>query len=481
VDAEAVAALRLRSFRGVTAVALRGIGVRALGLVGSVILARLLLPRDFGLLALGFTIVAVGSFFTDAGLAAGLIRSRAGPTREQLTALLAVQLTITTALVTLAAVPMWRSGTGGRVSTVMLVSLVPGVFRVPAVVQLERDLNFGAIAIVEVLETVFYTVTSIGLVVAGLGVWGVAVATVVRPVLGVALLQRAAPMRVLRPGRHWKAIAPMLAFGLTLQGGWALVLVRDQGINLATVALAGTTTLGFWTLAKRVMIVPFLLFESLWRVSYPAMSRLIEAGHDVRSDLLRALRLGVFLTGLVIVPLGASAPVLVPLVFGRAWLPIVPVLPLAAAGLILSGPLSAVGAGYLSAIGKVRLVVLAQFATMLPWMVVLPVLLPHIGVTAHGVAWALACLGDALVLGIALRREAGVPILRTLTPILASALVAGGTTYALVIGRNPSLPLWAAAVCGSLLIYLPMAATLAQPTVVDLWKLGQRFRRRPPG
>lgn len=460
------------------AVALRGLTVRALGLLGSVILARLLLPSDFGLLAFGFTIVAVGSFLTDAGLAAGLIRSPSPPTREQLAALLGLQLTVSTVLIALAAVPLWQSGTGGRVGLLMLLSLIPGAFRVPAVIQLERDLDFGAVAFAEVLETALYTAISTVLVLLGLGVWGVVVATVVRPFFGVLVLQRAAPLRVLRPGRRWRVVAPLLAFGLTFQATWVLVLIRDQGINLATLALAGSATLGFWALAQRVMLVPFLLFESLWRVSFPALSRLIEAGHEVREDLVRALRLGGFLTGLVVVPLAGSAPVLVPLVFGTAWLPIVPVVRLAAVGLMLSGPLSAVGAGYLSAIGKVHLVALGQFVTLLPWVIVLPTLLPHLGVTAHGFAWALACLGEALVLGIALRRSARVPIVRTLGPSVVSAIVAGGISYALVVEREPTVLVCGAIVFGSLLLYLPLAAMLAPSTMADVRHVGGRLFSR---
>lgn len=470
-----MASIRGRSLRGARVIALRGVGVRAVGLLGSIVLARLLLPSDFGVLAFGFTLVAVGSFLTDAGLAAGLVRSAAAPTREQLAALLGLQVTVTAVLLGLTAAGLTLASQE-LVTLVMLASLLPGAFRVPAVVQLERDLSFGAVAVAEVLETLLYTLLAIALVVGGFGVWGVAVATLVRPLPGLVVLQRAAPLRVLRPSTHWRTVWPLVVFGLTFQASRVMVLVRDQGVNVVTALLAGTTTLGLWALAQRVMLLPFLLFETLWRVSFPAISRLLEAGHDVRADLMRALRVAGLLTGLFVVPLAASAPALVPLLFGPQWAPVVPVIPLASAGLILSGPVSAVGAGYLSAVGKVRVVALAQAATLVPWALVLLLLLPAVGVLAHGVAWGLASLTEAVVLGIALVRQVRVPVLRALAGNAACALAAGGSAYALLSGREPAVLDAAVAVIGSVLLYLALLCAFAPAGPRDAWNV-LRLRR----
>jgi O-antigen/teichoic acid export membrane protein len=63
--------IRRKAAHGVLFVSLRSFAVRGLGLLGSLILARLLLPRDFGVLAFGQTLIAFGGFFADAGIAAG--------------------------------------------------------------------------------------------------------------------------------------------------------------------------------------------------------------------------------------------------------------------------------------------------------------------------------------------------------------------------------------------------------------------------
>jgi len=56
------------------------------GLVVNIVLARLLLPSEFGLLAFGLTLLVVGTLLTDAGVGANLIRTTTPPTRQQLSA-----------------------------------------------------------------------------------------------------------------------------------------------------------------------------------------------------------------------------------------------------------------------------------------------------------------------------------------------------------------------------------------------------------
>ena len=58
--------VRERARRAVMVVVLRGVCLRVLALGGNVVFARLLLPRDFGIVALGATVVLLGSTLADA-------------------------------------------------------------------------------------------------------------------------------------------------------------------------------------------------------------------------------------------------------------------------------------------------------------------------------------------------------------------------------------------------------------------------------
>ena len=68
-----------RATRGAVSIMARGFGVRLLiGMLGNILLARLLLPSDFGMIALGNTILAFGAFLASGGLAATLVRFSPG-------------------------------------------------------------------------------------------------------------------------------------------------------------------------------------------------------------------------------------------------------------------------------------------------------------------------------------------------------------------------------------------------------------------
>src|SRR4051812_2137430 len=84
-----VGEVRQRALTGAAIDVLRGIGVRFLGLIGTLVLARLLTPREFGIVAFGTTFVIFANFFADGGIGAALIRQSDPPARADLKSLLA--------------------------------------------------------------------------------------------------------------------------------------------------------------------------------------------------------------------------------------------------------------------------------------------------------------------------------------------------------------------------------------------------------
>ena len=99
----------------------------------------------------------------------------------------------------------------------------------------------------------------------------------------------------------------MLGFGLGFQAVGLSALARNQGVNLVVAAAGGTQLLGYWSLANRLMQVPFWLFQALWRVSYPTMARLRALGEDTRLTVERFARVTALASGAMLAPLAASA------------------------------------------------------------------------------------------------------------------------------------------------------------------------------
>src|SRR4051794_30814680 len=280
--------VRRRATGGAALLVARGVLVFGLGVGANLVLARLLEPRDFGLVAIGSVLIVLGGYLASGGLGAALVRREEPPTERELQAVDALQIALTVGLallVTAAAAPFRR---GGLVIAVMVATLPITILRAPSVIVLERRLSYRTIATVDVLDAVAFYVWAIAAVALGAGVWGMATAMVVRAAVGTAAMARLGPLGLVRPRWSWHAVRPLIGFGAKLQAITVVALIREQGINLATAAIGGVATLGAWNLAYRVLQAPQLVFSTADRVSYPAMSRLLVGGRDPRAAIERS-------------------------------------------------------------------------------------------------------------------------------------------------------------------------------------------------
>src|SRR5438105_3423250 len=172
--------LKRRASGGIFIVGSRGLAILLVGFGGNLVLARLLTPRDFGLVAVGMSLVLFSTVLSDGGLGAGLIRRSQPPEIEELRALTALQLTVTVGVAAVTAAIAIPFGEIGWITALMASSTPLVTLQAPGRILLERSLSYGPLALIEVVQVLTYYVWAIALVVAGFGVWGFASATVAR-------------------------------------------------------------------------------------------------------------------------------------------------------------------------------------------------------------------------------------------------------------------------------------------------------------
>jgi O-antigen/teichoic acid export membrane protein len=429
--------VRRRAASGLATMGLRSVLVRALGLVGNVVLARLLSPSEFGAIAFGYALVVLGGFLSTGGLAASLVSRKEPPRKDELQAVVALQLLLTLTSAAIVAGIGLFAGTPAYLAAVMMLSLPLDVLKGGMAIGLERGLNYRPLAQVEVLEIISYNVIAVALVVAGAGVWGVAVAAVSRAVVGITLLRRASAYGLVGPRWHWAAVRPLLGFGARFQASGLVTVARDQGLNLLIGAVSGIATLGVWSVAWRLLQTVYLLFDSLLRVLFPAMSRLLEQDESQVGPLLgRGLRLATLCTGFAVVPLIGCADILVHVIFGAKWSETATVLPWAAAGLLIGGPAGASLTGYLFARGDASTVLRVGVAQAAIWLGVTAALLPVLGVKGIGIAMLASSAAELVLYERAVRGTTGLNVISAIAPVSACALAAGGLGLALQGGLH---------------------------------------------
>lgn len=467
-----------RATAGAVTIMARGLAVRGIGMLGNIVLARMLLPRDFGMISLGVTIVMFGDFIASGGLGAALVRQPGRVARADLEAVFGFQLLVTAALcalVTLIAAPLSKPG---ALAAIMMWSLVIDTGRAPTAIPLEREMAYRIVLQAEVFETIAWNAFAVGAVVAGAGVWGVAAAQPVRALVGYLALTLRGPTGFVRPRFGWTRIRRLLSFGVQFQAANAVTLIRDQGLGIAIAAIGGFTALGVWSIVYRLSTVVTILMDSLWRVSFPAMSRLRETGTEAAPVIERAIGVASAMIGVLVVPLAGAAPTLIPVLFGPHWHAAVDVMPLSAFAIMLAGPLGAVGVGFLLSDGKaptvLRMAVLDGIAT---WGVGLP-LLASIGVVGLGFGQLAAGAVDVAVLGIAIWRTAAINAVRPALGALVAVAVGAATAW--IVAR--SLGHGIGALCASILAgevaYGAAMLAVRRAVAIDAVQIGLRTARR---
>jgi len=316
--------------RGALALATRQVLVQGVAFLAGVVLARLYSPSFFGVYVIVLAAMTVLTTFSDVGFAASIIRQKEAPTERELRSVFTLHLAIVMALGLLGAtlgLTGWATGrlepVGLALVAAVLFALILASLRTVPSALLERDLAFDKQARIEVVDALIFYGTIVGGGLAGLGLWSLALAIVLRAGIDVLLVYQARPWRP-RPTTELTGMRARVAFGSRFQASALLSLGKDQLWPFLLTAMAGTAAAGFYGVAYPYAAVPVVMLNLVGRVLFPTFARL----QDNRAALISAVRAilsTVFVTGLpLLAGLTGLAPYLLPLIFGDRWLPAVP-------------------------------------------------------------------------------------------------------------------------------------------------------------
>lgn len=295
----------------------------------NIVLARLLGPEPFGLVALTMAVVTLGNLLVDSGLSLQLIRQPA-LTPKTVRAVFTLQLLLG-GLLTLAIVLAAPLVTGllsqpaaAPVIRTLAFLLLLNSAGQPSAALLRRDLRFKTIQQIQILSYLLsYGALGLPLALAGAGVWALVWAQLAQAACG-AILNWALVRHSLLP---W--VGPesrsMLRLGSYLAGSnvvcWSLAALPSVLIGRAM----GAGALGFYSRAWNLVGLPSsTLVPAVQNVTMPLFSRPPADSATLGRALLSVLSvsaLAVFPASLLI---AGSALVLVPVVLGPAWMAAVP-------------------------------------------------------------------------------------------------------------------------------------------------------------
>lgn len=287
------------------------------------VLARLVAPADFGLVAIVTTFVGFAMIFTNLGIGAFLVHAREPSPDDLSTAfwLNAASGLLLTAVFTAASGPI--ADLYGQPRLGMLVAIGSLSFSLSLGIVhnalLERDLRFTSLALVEPSAILVSAVVPVSLAAAGAGATALVVGHVAATVWKtgclwsmVRWLPRARPStRSLRD--LWSYSGAL--FGFNVVNYWA-----RNADNLLLGAVAGPGPLAFYSRAYALMLLPVQQgTQVLGRVLFPALTRMREDEDRLRRGYVRSLRLLAALTFPLSVGMASASPALVSVVLGGRW------------------------------------------------------------------------------------------------------------------------------------------------------------------
>ncbi len=397
---------------GIKAVVTRQIVTKLLGFISSLVLARLLSPKDFGIFAIvGFAVTIFG-LIADAGLAVALLRQPTEPTIEEESSIFWCQVILASihfALVQVFAAPVGNlyHFSEGSILLIRLLSVgsLLAVFITLPMIRLERHLNFGAQAKIEMFQSFAYNLSAILFAFFHQGAWTFGLATLVGQVVAIAMLQFLSPFRP-KFCLSTKVCREKLGFGLKYQGTNVLAFFKDTVNPLFVGLVSGATAVGFVNFAGTTAGYSLLVTTPFARLYFPIFCR---AQHE-QELVVRVAETAVRWNFLIVTGLTAVAlpftDLLVTKIFGTKWLPSVPVLDcilIANTVVGLAYPLYALS----NAINRADLPFKLSLCTCAISWVTLPVVLPWMGLNGFG---ALQIFNQILTLGFVYFLQQEIPL-----------------------------------------------------------------------
>jgi O-antigen/teichoic acid export membrane protein len=296
----------------------------AVQLVSIVALARLLDPRDFGVIGMVWAIIALGEVVRDAGLSNGAIQ-RDELSREEQSTLFYVTSAIGAVICGLAAmlaIPLSHFYHESQVAPVTLaMSVIPLAGGVAAqhLVDLTRAFRFAAIASADVISMIVATVLALTLAALGAGVWALVALQVSQAVVRLFVLAVASNFKPGRPA-PLRDVIPILRFGRNLFVAQMLDYASRNFDNIIIGRTAGTVALGLYSRAYQLLMLPLQQINApLTRVALPVLSQLKNEPERFRSYLRSATVCVAYSGCAAIVFSVVFAPEIVDIMLGPQW------------------------------------------------------------------------------------------------------------------------------------------------------------------
>ena len=334
--------------------------LRILNMLAWIVLARLLDPQDFGLVALAMIVFSTTDIFAGLGMEPAIIHSKQEPRKIAFPAFVTTSAASLVLFMIIYFAPTFWSNILGTDELIPLIRLLSLLILLDALAivpraLLKKKLLFRRVSSAKFIAEIVNIATSLLLVLLGFGLWGLVYAKILSSFVRFIILW------VLYPGWDWLRPIPLrrnelqrlLNFGVRYMGSGLLSFFNSKWDDWLVGRILGPAALGFYTKAYNFtnQIIVGFNREVIGGVLFPSYATI----QDEKQRLSRIYLKSLGVVALVMTPLSMGVLVvaseIVPLLLGQKWLPMVVTLQIFAL-MALVRPLSGSTSPLFKAVGR---------------------------------------------------------------------------------------------------------------------------------
>jgi O-antigen/teichoic acid export membrane protein len=323
--------LRNKALTGVRWSAIQNWGSKLAGFVVFLILARLLAPQDFGLVAMAVGLAAIVETVVDMGFGDAIVQRQTLAEEHLHTAFwvaIAVGLALASALAgsAQAIAGLARSPDLAPVLTAISLCIPVNASSVVQQALLRREFRYKVLAARTGAAIVCSGLVGVGLALYGFGVWSLVGQLIIQSLVSMAVLWWVSSWRP-RLTVSRSAAMDLAAFGVHIVVNRWLHVLNTRLYDVLIGSTVGLAAAGYYSVGARApQAAQQLLSAPITDVGLSVFSRLAENRDTKQRAYLELVRSVMAVCVPVFVGLAVVAPHLVPIMFGDRWFPAVEVL-----------------------------------------------------------------------------------------------------------------------------------------------------------
>lgn len=301
---------------------------QAVSLIVGIVLARLLSPQDFGVLAAASIVTTILGVFVNFGVQQIILRE-AGLCDELLSTVIALNLSIGffLALITFVFAPQLGLFVGSSGAVVALrilsLSLILVAWGGLPRALLVREMQQRQIARSEIGGMIVYAVVSVMLALTQIGFWALVIGTLASSLATTVFLWHSL-RRFVWPRFYWHKLRRIFPFGAQLGVNDALVWGGGMIDNFLTGRMLGEISLGYYTFGFNLAWLPLRkILAVIDSLVQSALAKRIRNRNNPWPAYCKAVTFTSVLIWLPLCMLMVSANELIVIVYGVKWLPAV--------------------------------------------------------------------------------------------------------------------------------------------------------------